>query len=75
MNSVKGLILGVLGIAALVLAGCAGDMTDGAYPKMSDFTTITKKVLTPQEQEKEIQSMSSEQQTQYQKAVKEIEKR
>lgn len=65
---------GVIALAVMTLTGCAGDAGDG-YPKMTDFSRITQKVLTPQEQEKAIRDMTAEQQAEQKKAVKEIERR
>ena len=42
---------------------------------MSDFTRITQKVLTPQEQDQAVKSMTAEQQAEQAKALKTIEKK
>lgn len=69
--------LGRLAAAALVaatmlVAGCAAET--GGYPKMTDFSRITQKVLSPKEQEQAIEAMSSEQKAEQAKAIKAIEK-
>jgi hypothetical protein len=58
---------------AASLVGCAGGADQ--WPKMSDFSRITQKVLTPAEQQQAVQSMTAEQQAEKQKAIQEIEKR
>jgi hypothetical protein len=55
-----------------VMGGCAAETT--AWPKMTDFSRINQKVLTPQEQEQAIQSMSAEQKAEQAKAIEKIEK-
>jgi hypothetical protein len=56
-----------------LLAGCAAE-TGASWPKMTDFSRISQKVLTPKEQEQAIQTMSAEQKSEQAKAIEKIEK-
>ena len=55
-----------------VLAGCAAET--GGWPKMTDFSRISQKILTPKEQEQAIQTMTAEQKAEQAKAIETIEK-
>ena len=59
-------------VCAALLTGCAAE-TSG-WPKMSDFSGISQKVLMPQEQERTVQSMTAEQKAEQTKAIEKIEK-
>ena len=65
------LLLGGTLAAGCLLAGCAAET---GWPKMSDFSSITQKVLSPQEQEQAVRSMAAEQKAEQAKAIAEIEK-
>jgi hypothetical protein len=56
-----------------LLAGCAAE-TGAGWPKMTDFSRISQKVLTPKEQEQAIQTMSADQKAEQTKAIEKIEK-
>jgi hypothetical protein len=60
-----------LAVGVVAVAGCADSA--GPWPKMSDFTRINQRTLTPQEQEQAIKGMSEEQQAAEKKAIKKIE--
>ena len=61
-----------------MLPGCAAETGGGGgggdWPKMTDFSRISQKVLTPKEQEQAIQTMSAEQKAEQAKAIEKIEK-
>jgi len=61
--------LSVLGVAALT--GCA----EVNYPRLPDLGGIGRNLLTPQEQQKTINDMRTEQETHGAEAAKEIEGR
>ena len=61
-----------LAVAGLT-AGCAAETA--GWPQMNDFSRITQKVLTPQEQDQAVKSMTAEQQAEQAKALKTIEKK
>ena len=56
--------------AAMVVSGCAGD---AGWPQATDFSRISQKVLTPAEQQQAVQSMTADQKTEQDKALKRIE--
>ena len=61
---------------AVLLPGCAAETggAGGGWPKMTDFSRISQKILTPKEQEQAIQTMSAEQKAEQAKAIEKIEK-
>ena len=65
-------------VGVVVLPGCAAETGGGGgggdWPKMTDFSRISQKVLTPKEQEQAIQTMSAEQKAEQAKAIEKIEK-
>ena len=59
-------------VLTVLLAGCAAET--GGWPRMDDFSRISQKVLTPQEQDQAIKTMSAEQKAEQAKAIQTIEK-
>ena len=68
MPSLRKIILA--GLLSSLLAGCAENLP---APPLGDFSRITRKVLTPAEQEQAIKTISNTQQDQQTQAVKTIE--
>ena len=66
----------LVAVAAALAIGCCGGCAaeTAGWPKMNDFSRISQKVLSPQEQEKAVQSMSAEQKAEQAKAIERIEK-
>ena len=62
------LILAIGG--ACLLSGCAAE---SGWPQAGEFSRISQKILTPQEQQQAVQSMSAEQKAEQDKAIKTIE--
>ena len=58
--------------AAAFTGGCAAET--GGWPKMTDFSRISQKILSPQEQDQAVKNMSAEQQAEQAKALEKIEK-
>ena len=62
-------------LAAVAIACCGGCAAETAgWPKMNDFSRISQKVLSPQEQEQAVQNMTTEQKAEQAKAIARIEK-
>jgi hypothetical protein len=71
MNPVSSFPALVLSAALAVLGGCAD--TSSNWPSATDFSRISQKVLTPQEQQKEIDGLSEEQKAAEKRAIRRIE--